>query len=299
MNWGVWFRLGRVSNLPTVWTNVLAALALSQVSVTAQQGLSLMAALSLFYVGGMFLNDAFDRELDAVERPGRPIPAGLVSPPTVFLAGGALLLMGAASCVQLAQSSFHSSPLLASASAAGLAGCIVFYNAFHKGNPLSPLVMGLCRVMVYVTVAFTVSSRWVPAVGVGCLALLAHLIGLTYVAKQESLNRLKSLWPLALLAATPIYGWSLAQRQLNGIPYSALFVVLLMLWVVHSVRFLLVRMTILPGPPSVPGAVVRLIAGIALVDAVLIASTGRLAWAAAAVAGCGLTRVLQRYVPGT
>jgi hypothetical protein len=48
-----------------------------------------------------------------------------------------------------------------------------------------------------------------------------------------------------------------------------------------------------------PPAVVRSIAGIALLDAVLIASQGSLHLAAAAVAGFALTRILQRFVPGT
>ena len=43
-----------------------------------------MVALSLFYVGGMFLNDAFDREFDARSRPDRPIPSGQISGTSVF-----------------------------------------------------------------------------------------------------------------------------------------------------------------------------------------------------------------------
>ena len=59
-------RLGRVSNLPTVWTNVLAAAALSGALAGSHGDAGagalggLLLAMSLFYVGGMFLNDAFD-----------------------------------------------------------------------------------------------------------------------------------------------------------------------------------------------------------------------------------------------
>ena len=38
-----------------------------------------LLAMSLFYVGGMYLNDYFDRAIDARERPERPIPAGDIS----------------------------------------------------------------------------------------------------------------------------------------------------------------------------------------------------------------------------
>jgi hypothetical protein len=44
----------------------------------------LLVAMSLFYTGGMYLNDAFDREFDARSRPERPIPAGQVSAQAVF-----------------------------------------------------------------------------------------------------------------------------------------------------------------------------------------------------------------------
>jgi hypothetical protein len=89
-------RLGRVSNLPTVWTNALAGIALAGVSPWHWATLPAAAGLSLTYVGGMYLNDAFDRGIDAQERPDRPIPAGQADPNTVFAIGFGLLLGGAA-----------------------------------------------------------------------------------------------------------------------------------------------------------------------------------------------------------
>ena len=98
MNWNVALRLGRVSNLPTVWSNSLAGLMLAGGGLTVELApnliLGLFLIMSLFYVGGMYLNDAFDRHIDAVERPERPIPAGLVSARTVYLAGYGMLALG-------------------------------------------------------------------------------------------------------------------------------------------------------------------------------------------------------------
>ena len=51
----------------------------------------MLLAFSLFYTGGMFLNDAFDAQFDAQHRPERPIPAGDVSRSTVFGWGYAML----------------------------------------------------------------------------------------------------------------------------------------------------------------------------------------------------------------
>lgn len=288
----VWLRLGRVSNLPTVWSNVLAALLLAGVARPGSLWPALAVVFSSFYVGGMYLNDAFDREIDRKERPARPIPSGQASARAVFAWGFAALLSGTAALGVVAALE-HVSVAKAALSGAALAGLIVFYDAYHKQNPLSPLVMGACRVMIYVAVAVSVKGEWSPLVLIGAGALWCHLIGLTYAAKQEAFNRLTRLWPLAFLAAPLAYGIWLAQRE----PLVWPFLAALAAWVLRALWFLRSG-----AGRSVPGAVVRLIAGISLLDAVLIAGSGAPAatiWALVAALGCALTRVLQRYVPGT
>ena len=79
MNLPLALRLSRISNLPTVWSNVLVGALLAGGSLADRRLPLLMLALSLFYTGGMFLNDAFDRDFDAKHRPERPIPAGEVT----------------------------------------------------------------------------------------------------------------------------------------------------------------------------------------------------------------------------
>jgi 4-hydroxybenzoate polyprenyltransferase len=294
MKLGVWLRLGRVSNLPTVWSNVLAALALSgglaPASAVPLDHLALLAvAFSFFYVGGMYLNDAFDRQIDARERPQRPIPSGQVSATSVFTLGFGWLALGMATLLHVA---YHGGAALQPAvlSGAALAACIVGYDIYHKQNPLSPLLMGLCRVLVYVGVACALPGPVTPGLLLGAAALLCHLIGLTYAAKQEAFNRLSRTWPLWFLAAPLLYSAYLALAQ----PWIAPFLLLAAAWDVFALRFLR------PGAQrSVPQAIVRLIAGIALIDALAIASTGALGWALAAVGLALLTRLFQRYIPGT
>ena len=94
MNLKTLLTLGRTSNLPTVWSNMLAGAVLSGAELAPGPLLLLMLCGSAFYEGGMFLNDAFDAELDAKQRPGRPIPAGLVSRKVVFTIGYGLLGAG-------------------------------------------------------------------------------------------------------------------------------------------------------------------------------------------------------------
>lgn len=289
MSAGVWLRLGRVSNLPTVWSNVLAGLALVGALEAEPSVLVLMLSLSSFYVGGMYLNDAFDREIDRVERPNRPIPSGQVSAATVFGLGFAALGLGTA-LLGLTARAHGVSLLLALASGAGLAACIVFYDAYHKQNPLSPLTMAACRIMIYVAVGLSVRGELGALVALGSLCLASYLIGLTYAAKQEAFNTLPRLWPLLSLAVTTLVGLVLGLRHPLLWPFWALQLG----WTVYAASFLR------PGPRrAVPQAVIRLIAGISLVDALLIALAGTGGWALLAAACCLIARVFQRYIPGT
>lgn len=297
MTFGVWLRLGRVSNLPTVWTNTLAgsalagsALAGSALALSSGQSAALCLGLSLFYVGGMYLNDAFDREIDRKERPERPIPSGVVRASTVFGIGFGLLLSGVGTCFWVAQALSPDHALRTLLAGLALATSIVVYNLHHKKNPLSPLLMGLCRLLVYVTAACATAGAPSRAVWLGAAALLSHLIGLTYAAKQENLREVQNLWPLGFLLLPVAYGIFLGL----GAPLVLACAVLYLVWLVYALSFLVRR-----EGRSIPGGVVRLIAGISLLDATLLAATGAANLALVAIAFAGLTRLAQRYVPGT
>ena len=62
-----------------------------------------------------------------------------------------------------------------------LAATIVLYDRFHKNNPLSPLIMGLCRVLVYVSAALCLTAALPRELWVAALLVLCYLIGLTYI----------------------------------------------------------------------------------------------------------------------
>jgi 4-hydroxybenzoate polyprenyltransferase len=184
-------RLGRVSNLPTVWTNALAGGVLATgAPPDAAAYLTLAVALSASYVGGMYLNDAFDRAHDAQHQPGRPIPAGEASASSVFGSGFGLLALGCA-LVPLAAASGGGSVLRALTAALALVAAIVLYDAFHKQNPLSPVVMALCRVLSYATAGLSVAVLPSLALALGASVLFVYLIGLTYLAKLEGAGRLR------------------------------------------------------------------------------------------------------------
>jgi 4-hydroxybenzoate polyprenyltransferase len=122
----------------------------------------------------------------------------------------------------------------------------------------------------------------------GCFALLCYLIGLTYAAKQENLREPRGLWPLGVLAL-PFANTSALRH-----PAGAALYLVFALWVGYSLMFLLSK-----GRRDIKRAVSYLIAGISLLDALLIAGQGQAASAGLCVLGFVATLFLQRFVPGT
>ncbi len=290
MNLSVALRLGRVSNLPTVWTNVFTGVALAgQASADARLAI-LLLSLSLFYVGGMFLNDAFDHGFDAKARPERPIPMGQVSAAQVYLAGFGMLAAGVGLLGWVGYGFEPHTQWRALVAGVALALAITFYNWHHKSNPLSPFVMGVCRLLVYIAAGYAVANTLPPTLWVAAIVLLCYLIGLTYTAKQEHLDRLGALWPLAFLAAPAGFGIWLSLEQ-----SAALLPLLLLIgWILYALWLLRRR-----AKGDVPRAVVSLIAGIALLDAVILAGHGAPLLSGLAVTAFVLTLSLQRWVSGT
>jgi 4-hydroxybenzoate polyprenyltransferase len=290
MKLSIALKLGRVSNLPTVWSNVLTGMALAGAVAVDVRLLVLVVSLSLFYVGGMFLNDAFDHGFDAKARPERPIPSGLVSAAQVHAFGFGMMAVG---LVLLAWIGYSFEPLTQwrpVVAGLALAAAIVFYNWHHKNNPLSPFVMGLCRMLVYITAALAVTVAVSETVWLAALVLLCYLIGLTFAAKKEHLGTLDNFWPLLFLGVPLIYGAWLGRSQ----PAAFVPLILLAAWIVYAVSLLRRR-----EPGDVPRAVISLIAGISLLDAILLAGSGHIVFAWLAAAAFLVTLGLQRWITGT
>lgn len=277
-------RLGRVSNLPTVWTNVLAGGVLGGGDWRSGHLGLMLVAMSLFYVGGMYLNDYFDRTIDGRERSERPIPSGAISAHTVAAIGFGLLGGG------FAVTAVVGSPA-ATVMAALLAAAIVAYDLHHKGNPFGPVVMGACRALVYAATAAALTGSISIFVVGSAAAIAAYVAGLTYAARQESLDKIGNLWPLALLVAPMVIAIGVFRQG----PGAIALYLLLAVWIAAAVWLIERR----PAVGSVSRAVGWLIAGISLCDAAMLASIGAVMAALAAIGGFLVTLVLQKYIAGT
>jgi hypothetical protein len=277
-------RLGRISNVPTIWTNVLAGSVIAGGVGPSDVTALIMIAMTAFYVGGMYLNDFFDRAIDARDRPGRPIDAGEIRASSVLLIGLGLLAAGIALLIAFGPGAILCGVLLA--------GVIVLYDVWHKGNALSPVVMGLCRALVYIGTGVAMAGAISNTTIIGAAALACHVAGITYAAKQESLDRVGNLWPLVLLAVPLLAALPVV---FDGWTTVAAFVLLLAADAV-AIRLLVKR----PSPGAVPLAVSGLIAAICLVDALAIAAAGgSIVIVTICVLGYPLTRLFQKSIPGT
>lgn len=274
-------RLARVSNLPTVWSNVLAASVLGGGLAPGPLMLVLLA-MSALYTGGMILNDVFDREIDTRERPERPLPSGAISPAAAWGVGGGLLVAGVAVLAWFGMAS--------AAAGAALAGAILLYDVWHKGNPASPLIMGACRALVYVgTVLAAGAALSAPVLGAAA-ALLLYIAGLTRAAKGGTFRTPATFWP-ALLLALPI-AHALAVGEVTGL--SILLAVLAAGAIGRAIGWLAAGQ----GRER-EQAIGLLIAIIALLDAIVASTQGDPGLALTCVALFALTLALQRLVSGT
>lgn len=142
-----------------------------------------VAAAALFIMAGMALNDIADKDVDARERPTRPIPSGAA--PLGQAWGASLAMMGLGLALLAA---FH--PLSVPF---GLALCaaIFLYNFALKGTFLGPASMGLCRLLNLLAGA---SLAW-PALPhlmtlpkpllLALFSLWAYIALVTFLARNE------------------------------------------------------------------------------------------------------------------
>jgi 4-hydroxybenzoate polyprenyltransferase len=176
--WRSYLLLARLSNLPTVWSNVLAGCVLGGGAADEHLVIHLALAVSALYTGGMFLNDVFDHTIDAVARPERPIPRKDVSVNEAAAIGGGLLVAGASViALVLAPTTAVFVWVLA------LTNAILVYDVHHKQNRFAPILMGLCRGLVYCVVAAASGAVTVRVVTAAAV-LAAYVAGLSVVARR-------------------------------------------------------------------------------------------------------------------
>jgi 4-hydroxybenzoate polyprenyltransferase len=143
-----YLKLMRPANIMTAIADILLGYAASGAIAFAAMGayqlndilLWLILSTIGLYGGGVVLNDVFDAQLDAVERPERPIPSGSVPIKKAILLGAFLLLLGVGAAFMAS--------LFSGVLAFVISLLVVLYDSYGKHQKLfGPINMGACRGM--------------------------------------------------------------------------------------------------------------------------------------------------------
>ena len=178
-----WWQLLRAGNVFTAASNVIAGFLIAQSGWEPVGPLLLLIATSmLLYLAGMVLNDVFDAELDAVERPERPIPSERISRTAGLFVGFTLQGLGILCACSTVRPLSH---YLAAVVGCFLAVCVVTYDAGLKRTVFGPVTMALCR-FLNVLLGASVAGHFSPAVWFFASLVALYTLGITYYARSEN-----------------------------------------------------------------------------------------------------------------
>ncbi|MER6951958.1 SCO3242 family prenyltransferase [Nonomuraea sp. NPDC000554] len=238
-----------------------------------------VASLCL-YLSGMALNDWADREIDAVERPERPIPSGRVSPGRAFGLAAGLTAAG----------------LLAAALADGrrglvraglLAGTVWAYDLGLKRTAAGPASMAACRTLD----VLLGTGEQVRAGGLMALAIGAHTYGISLLGRAEVRGAGRGTINGALAAsavAVALTGLSCRRGNHEPAGHGQAAASALLAGYVALTGVVQAGLRASPDPDQVRRAVRLAILGLVPLQAAGVAGQGRLAQAGALLAAMPL-----------
>ncbi|MEU4525496.1 SCO3242 family prenyltransferase [Amycolatopsis sp. NPDC024027] len=240
--------------------------------------LALTGASVCIYWAGMALNDYADRDLDAVERPERPIPSGRVAPKTALgvatgLTAGGLGIAAAAGGRRALRV------------AVPLAATVWAYDFVLKKTVLGPAAMAAARALDVLLGAGGTKAALPAALTVG-----AHTYAVTTLSRSE-VDGARPALPAAALAATAGVGVAAGRGGLLSSALLGTYAVTTGCAQYDAVRD--------PVAGKIRRAVGAGIHGMIPLQAGLIARTGAWRPALAVAAAFPLARALSRKVSPT
>ncbi len=217
--------LGRIAVLPTVCSDCLAGWWLGG-GGHLERLPALFIGACLVYLGGGFLDHAFEAECDRDDQSGQPAPSGEISSKTAWRWGLAWLIAGGLSLFWLGEAT--------GGLGLALTACVILYHALHKLLAFGPVLLGLCRFLVYVTASAS-AANGVTGWAIWCgLALAGYVAGARHAVNSLGSREPLRHWPLALLAAPVVLA-----LVMNADTYrtpALLLSAVLGLWVVRALR---------------------------------------------------------------
>ena len=270
-------KLARASNIPTVWSNVIAAYFLSGSNNYRELSLSLIGS-SFLYASGMYLNDWFDADFDSKNAKHRPLPMGEIKKVTVLIYSILGFVIGT-TCLMMAALSTTPWALL-------LVTLIVWYNADHKQNNTSPFIMASCRFTLYPMVSLACTTQVTPIVLLAGFSMFLYTLGISFTARSPEHSKVAmSLFIVA--GAIPVLAYSLSETRLFIITLP-----LFIAWLFYTLKTMFLKSA------DIDKTVSQLIAGMVFVDLFFIFDYQNLILATTLfLALFAVTRVSQKFIP--
>src|SRR5262245_53767899 len=265
-----WLQLCRFAAVFTAMADIFVGYLLRNANLEPARVFGLLlGSSSCLYLAGMVFNDVFDRAIDAVERPKRPIPSGQVPARGAVLLGAVFVAAG----LILAGLAGVNSLLIAGL----LTICIFFYDGLLKSTFTGPAVMGTCR-FLNVMLGASASAGDTSFVAIWALPQLhvaagmgVYIVGVTWVAREGAGTRSKA--DLAAALGTVSLGIALLVACVMNWPASPdvqtrALLALGLIAVVINRR--LITALFDPVPAKVQGAVRSMLLSIIMFDATLV-----------------------------
>jgi 4-hydroxybenzoate polyprenyltransferase len=219
--------LMRLANVVTAVADVLAGIAISGYFSSAGDYypvLLLCISTIGLYSGGIVFNDVFDAGLDAIERPERPIPSGMVSVEAATALGILFFSIGVGAAALFQPLSFQIAMLIVLA-------CLSYNRRAKHYTIWGPLNMGLCRglnLMLGVSILAPAITDWWF---LGLIPLI-YIASITIVSRGEVHGGNKKMLSIAaVLYAVVIVSILWVSASMQNIRLTLLFLVPLVLMI--------------------------------------------------------------------
>jgi 4-hydroxybenzoate polyprenyltransferase len=269
----VYLQLIRPANIVTAWADILAGSAASGGSIAVNSLLSpawtpvlsigwLLLATTGLYAGGIVLNDYFDAEQDAQERPERLIPSGRVLRQNALLLGSGLLAIGVLAASQVSMASTMIALFIAAA--------VLLYNQWSKRYAiLGCLNMGICRGGNLLLGMSVVPSAVLDRAYLAVIPIL-YIAAITAISRGEERGGQRWACAIALvllliaLVSVAVLGVLINPHWLLALPLWGLLVVRVVPSFIQAVQ--------LPQPELIQAAVSAGVLSLIVLDASIAAS---------------------------
>jgi 4-hydroxybenzoate polyprenyltransferase len=258
-----YLELLRPANVATALADVLAGYAVAGLGNHRALGWLLLATACL-YAGGVVLNDVFDRDIDRIERPERPIPSRRVSVAAAALLGAGLLGLGVLAGALATPAAGVVAGLVAAA--------VLLYDAWGKRQGhFGPLNMGMCRGLNLLLGVAAAPAALAEAWPLALLPLL-YITAVTAVSRGEVHGGRTRVAGFALISLSLVIValLGLALGYEGGSLAGALFALVLG-WRVLPAFWGAYRV---PGPGPIRHAIKTGVLSLVLLDAVIGATYG-------------------------